>query len=390
MSGPAQRPRSCGGKVRPRVSRLIGRPSTLSNGQQPRVPRTIKRLAIVGAVAVLGSLLLAPSPGSADPGTPSGSHPTPTISEVQSQLSVLSRQADAATESYNTVKVDMDQAAARMTGLQADLARQRTRVATLRREIVGAALSDYQSTGGLSTSASFLTATKPSQFIDALASSAVVEHQQANLLTQFSQQQKQLGAQEKQAEREVAAIGADKTKLAAQKAAVEQKLAQSKTLLGQLKAKQRAKLIALQQAPVQQQQQTQTSRGQSRPPVNVPTPPVSGRAAIAVHTALAQIGKPYVWGAAGPNSFDCSGLTMYSWAAAGVSLSHASSVQAYQGVPVSISDLQPGDLVFYYSPVSHVAMYIGNGQVVHAPHPGSYVQIVPLTSMPIAWARRVG
>jgi cell wall-associated NlpC family hydrolase len=133
------------------------------------------------------------------------------------------------------------------------------------------------------------------------------------------------------------------------------------------------------------------SPSQPAPPQQQPpAPPSSGRAAVAVQTALAQLGKPYVYGAAGPDAFDCSGLTMYSWAAAGVSLSHASSVQSGQGVPVSISALQPGDLVFYYSPVSHVGMYIGNGQVVHAPHPGSVVEIVPLYSMPIAWARRVG
>jgi cell wall-associated NlpC family hydrolase len=157
-------------------------------------------------------------------------------------------------------------------------------------------------------------------------------------------------------------------------------------------------VLALQRAAAQATI-TQTTRGEVRPPSGTfpapsgegsSTPPVSGRAGIAVQTALAQLGEPYVYGAAGPSSFDCSGLTMYSWAAAGVSLSHASSVQSGQGVPVSISELQPGDLVFYYSPVSHVAMYIGNGQVVHAPHPGSSVEIVPLNSMPISWARRVG
>ena len=127
------------------------------------------------------------------------------------------------------------------------------------------------------------------------------------------------------------------------------------------------------------------SRDGERPPAQ--SPPATGRAAIAVATALAQLGKPYEYGAAGPSAFDCSGLTMFAWAAAGVSLSHSSSIQSEQGVPVSISDLRPGDLVFYYSPVSHVAMYIGNGQVVHAPYPGASVQIVPLTSMPIAaWA----
>jgi cell wall-associated NlpC family hydrolase len=97
----------------------------------------------------------------------------------------------------------------------------------------------------------------------------------------------------------------------------------------------------------------------------------------------------YVYGAAGPDAFDCSGLTSWAWAQAGVSIPHSSAAQSgYPSVP--LDQLQPGDLVTYYSPVSHVAMYIGNGQVVHAPHPGSSVEIVPLYSMPISWARRVG
>jgi cell wall-associated NlpC family hydrolase len=101
-----------------------------------------------------------------------------------------------------------------------------------------------------------------------------------------------------------------------------------------------------------------------------------------VSTALAQVGKPYVWGAAGPGSFDCSGLTQYAYRAAGVSLPHSSSMQAGMGTPVSRSALQPGDLVFFYSPVSHVGMYIGNGQMVHASTAGEPVKVVALDSMP--------
>ena len=106
--------------------------------------------------------------------------------------------------------------------------------------------------------------------------------------------------------------------------------------------------------------------------------PASERASIAVETALAQVGDPYVYGATGPDAFDCSGLTMYAWAAAGVSLPHASSAQPGSGTPVSISELMPGDLVFYYSPISHVAMYIGDGMIVHAANPSVPVEVVPM------------
>jgi len=373
----------------------------LSNGQYRRVS-AVKRLAIVASAALCAGLLLAPSPGAADPGGASAPSAPLTISQVQQRLSVLNRQAEIASEAYNTVKVHLQGSTQRLTGMRADLGRQRTRVLALRSEIVTTALSDYHSGGGLSTSASFLTAKRPSEFINDLATSAIVQRQQASLLTQLTQQRNQLGVQAQQAAGELAAIQADKQQLAKHKAVVEQKIKQSQDLLGRLKARQRARLLARQEAQAQTTV-TPTSRTGERPPgqsqsqsqtqspsQQLPAPPASGRAAIAVQTALAQLGKPYVYGAAGPSAFDCSGLTMYSWAAAGVALSHASSVQSGQGVPVAISALQPGDLVFYYSPVSHVGMYIGNGQVVHAPHPGTVVQIVPLTSMPIAWARRVG
>jgi cell wall-associated NlpC family hydrolase len=100
-----------------------------------------------------------------------------------------------------------------------------------------------------------------------------------------------------------------------------------------------------------------------------------------VQTALAQVGDPYVWGAGGPNAFDCSGLTQYAYAAAGISLPHSSRMQSQMGTAVSRSQLQPGDLIFYYSPVSHVSMYVGNGQMVHASTSGVPVKVVPVDSM---------
>jgi cell wall-associated NlpC family hydrolase len=117
--------------------------------------------------------------------------------------------------------------------------------------------------------------------------------------------------------------------------------------------------------------------------------PASG-AGAAVAFAMAQVGDAYVYGAAGPDAYDCSGLTMAAWGAAGVALPHSSGAQMGSGTPVSIDALQPGDLVFYYSPVSHVAMYIGNGQIVHAANPGTGVAVSSVSSMPISGAVRPG
>ena len=116
--------------------------------------------------------------------------------------------------------------------------------------------------------------------------------------------------------------------------------------------------------------------------------PAAKRAA-ALETAMAQIGKPYRYGATGPSAFDCSGLTSFAFKNAGVSIPRTSRAQSTVGTPVSKGDLQPGDLVFFYKPVSHVGIYIGNGQVVHASTSGQPVKIGSVDKMPFSGARRV-
>jgi cell wall-associated NlpC family hydrolase len=128
----------------------------------------------------------------------------------------------------------------------------------------------------------------------------------------------------------------------------------------------------------------QASTGGGAPPVAAPVAPVVAPNAvtqIAVDTALAQQGKPYVWAGAGPDVYDCSGLTQFAYQAAGITLPHSSQMQSTLGVPVARADLQPGDLVFFYDPVGHVGMYIGDGLMVHAPTSGSVVQIVNVDYM---------
>ena len=128
-------------------------------------------------------------------------------------------------------------------------------------------------------------------------------------------------------------------------------------------------------------------------PAPAPSGPVvasSQAAQIAVDTALAQRGKPYIWAAAGPSSFDCSGLMAYAYAAAGIALPHSSAMQSAMGQSISRDELQPGDLIFFYSPVSHVGIYIGNGQMVHAPTTGDVVKISNIDVMGyFAGARRI-
>lgn len=165
-----------------------------------------------------------------------------------------------------------------------------------------------------------------------------------------------------------------KATLAEEKKTADAKLAEAQDLLSQLEAEERAALL---------------SRNAGRP-IDATSIPASGRAAAAIEYALAQVGDAYVWGATGPNAFDCSGLTMMAYAQADVSLPHSSRAQYGSGARVAKSDLQPGDLVFYYSPISHVGIYLGNGLIVHAANPGAGVKVSDLDEMPYTGAVRPG
>jgi peptidoglycan DL-endopeptidase CwlO len=136
-----------------------------------------------------------------------------------------------------------------------------------------------------------------------------------------------------------------------------------------------------------QSKPSQLATQSQAPATNVPA---SGKGATALEFALAQVGEPYVYGGAGPDSWDCSGLTMMAWRAAGVSLPHGAKAQYGSTPHISKSELQPGDLVFFYNPIHHVGIYAGNDKVVHAPKPGDVVSVDPLGYMPFAGASRPG
>lgn len=117
---------------------------------------------------------------------------------------------------------------------------------------------------------------------------------------------------------------------------------------------------------------------------------VSDAARTAIRTACAQIGDPYVWGAVGPNSFDCSGLTQYAYKAAGIHLTHFTGAQWNEGKAIPRSEARPGDLVFFFSDLHHVGLYLGNDKMVHAARAGKPVNVSSINTMPVAGFRRPG
>ena len=320
--------------------------------------RTARVLATLCITALSGTMLVA-SPSNAEPD----------IDNVQSRVDKLYHQAEQASERYNNARLEMKKAQTRLTALQDDLDRQQAKVDDVRSQVAKAVVSQYQGQA-LSSTTQVLLSENPDAFLNQLTTVSEYNDQQSQMMADFAVQAKQLEMRQAAAQRELDRIAATKKELGQEKAEIDDKAAKAKELLGKLKDR-----------------AASASRSGARVPVNVPA---SGRAGAAVSYAMSQVGDAYVYGASGPSAYDCSGLTMMAWAQAGVSLPHSSSGQMGSGAPVSQSQLQPGDLVFYYSPVSHVGMYIGNGMIVHAANPGDGVTTAPVNSMPYSGAVRPG
>jgi peptidoglycan DL-endopeptidase CwlO len=320
--------------------------------------------------AAITAVLLAFAIGSV-PSSPAQAEPT--IDEVQTRFDRLYHQAEQAQERYHDAKVELDELRKDVGSLQADQDRQDDRLTTVREQVQDSIVSQYEGTS-LSAVGQAVVSEDPSRFLSQLTTIAAYNDIQSQLFADYSTELKALDIRSSATDDRRARMAALEEELAKEQAAVQDKLAEAKDQLGQLKEDEREELLA-------------SRSGSVRLPTDVPA---SGRAGAAVQYALAQVGDAYVYGAAGPSAFDCSGLTMAAWAQAGVGLPHSSSAQFGAGPHISSSALQPGDLVFYYSPISHVGMYIGNGLIVHAANPGTGVLVAGLFSMPFSGAVRPG
>lgn len=331
--------------------------------------RGARTLATLCVMAFGGSLLVA-APTSAKPD----------IDTVQTRVDRLYRQAEQASERYNDARLSMRQARSRLRALDSDVVRQQAKVETVREQVAASVVAQYQGQA-LTSTTQVLLSDDPDDFIDRLTTVSAYDDQRTQMMADFAVQAKRLEMRQSASAAELARIAATERRLGTEKAEIDTRAAEAKKLLGQLE--ERAAARASRAGARSAQAGAASTAGTT-------SAPASGRAAAAVRYAMAQIGSAYVYGAAGPSAFDCSGLTMMAWAQAGVGLPHSSSAQMGSGRPVSQSELQPGDLVFYYSPVSHVGIYIGNGQIVNALNPGAGVRISGVNDMPYSGAVRPG
>jgi peptidoglycan DL-endopeptidase CwlO len=321
-----------------------------------RLITVLSGCAMIAAVGFMPS-----SPAQADPN----------IDDVQKRVDNLYHQAEQAQERYNDAKIELRDLQSDLDSLRADQKRQDGAFEDVRGQVQDSIVRQYEGES-LSNVGQVVVADDPKSFLAQLSTMSAFNDLQSQLFDNYATEAKALEIRQKATAKRAADVAETEKQLGKEKKVVDDKLAEAKTLLNGLKDKEREEML---------------SRGVVRIPSDVPA---SGRAAAAVKYALAQVGDAYVFGAAGPSAFDCSGLTMMAWAQAGVGLPHSSSAQFGTGPHIAEGDLQPGDLVFYYSPISHVGMYIGNGMIVNAENPSVGVKITGLHSMPYVGAVRPG
>lgn len=342
--------------------------------------RTRRALALFVASVTVAVVALLPQAASADQ-----------ISDKQAQANAIAAKVDELghtieryAEQANAAAVELDglnqQEADAQAKVDAAKAEQAQHVAELRSYAIDAYVhgADDQS-NALASSADLTELGQRQGYLSAASDT------RQQLIDQLRATQEDVNIQIAQLNQAQAAVAAKQKDLSNQQAAASAAQAQQKQLLAQAQGELATLVRQAQERKAAEQAAAAQARAKaaaaatpaSSAPIG-PAPPTNGGASAAIAEARRQLGKPYEWGAAGPDSFDCSGLTQWAWRAGGVSLPHYSGAQYSSTTHISLSQIQPGDLIFYESPEQHVALYIGGGQIIHAPHSGSVVQVASL------------
>ncbi|BFP55816.1 NlpC/P60 family protein [Streptomyces fimicarius] len=289
--------------------------------------------------------------------------PKPSKSEVKAKVDKLYHEAEAATEKYNGAKEQQDNLKKEVDALQDKVARGQAELNTLRGELGSIATAQYRS-GGIDPSVALFLASDPDSFLDQASALDQLTVKQTEALQKIQSKQRTLAQQRKEAQDKLGDLADVRKALGENKKKYQGKLADAQQLLNTLTQAERAKM---------QQEEQRASRAASDRVELGNEAPASGRGAAALSAAATQIGKPYVSGGSGPNSYDCSGLTQWAFAQAGVSITRTTYTQQNDGQRIGRSQLKPGDLVFFNG-LSHVGFYAGNNQILHAPKPGTVVR----------------
>ncbi len=344
------------------------------------------------------------------------------VAEAKEALERIQQEASAIDQDIIEASARAGESQIKLDQVTADLKVQEAKVQTMSSDLGEIAVVQLQS-GGIDITAQLLTSDSESSFLSSLATIQNEANRSNSVLQLLQVEQAEVDSLRAEADRTNATLKSD---LEAKEVLAQQfdaKEAEAEAVHDRLSSEERERLRQLE---IQRQRerdeadslarvaaeqvaattngaataetaptavQAEPAAGETKAPVAVEPPAAavnSSRAQTAISAATSKVGSRYVWGTSGPGTFDCSGLTSYAYRSVGISLPRSSRAQFGMGTKVAKSDLQPGDLVFYYSPVSHVGIYIGNGKIVDAANPRSGVRIAGLNSMPFSGARRVG
>jgi cell wall-associated NlpC family hydrolase len=350
------------------------------------VPRRTSR-ALAAALAAVAAFTVTPHVALADP--------SPRTVEARKQLDRLNTEVSLAAEHYDQAQIALDTARREAARAQARVQAKEAAVRAGQRGLGEMVAAAYRSGGGADPVLQLLTSATPQTFLDRAGTIDAVSRHRTAQLRGLRAARRALRSEQDLAAEKVKAADAIAADMERTRVRIEKAVAKQQDLVRRLEtadarrerlareaAQRRAAQLAAARERARQAARAEAarraalraSRGSAR---SLYAGPASGHAAEAVAEAYRQLGKPYQWAAAGPDSFDCSGLTMWAWARAGVSLPHSSRAQFDMGSHVSSNELQPGDLVFFGSPIHHVGIYVGNGDMINAPQTGDVVRIAP-------------
>jgi peptidoglycan DL-endopeptidase CwlO len=308
--------------------------------------------------------------------------PAPTIAAVRARVTALHAQAEAATERYDGLREEMAQLDVRLAGARSRLVQGETSVVLARREFARWAAETYKG-GDLATLSLFLS-DDPDLYLRGNGTIVSMADRRAQALESLLRERRGVVAAGTDVEEQQQRLVNTSRELERTRRDIEAQLARAERELSRLTGGQRATLAAEDEGRDRSGLAGAGVRlpASGRPTCDdVPKPSTDARAGKVIAYACAQLGDPYQYAASGPDRFDCSGLTMMAWKQAGVSLPHNAAQQAKLGTTVARADLRPGDLVFFFRPIGHNGIYLGNGLMIHAPRTGDRVKIAPVSGI---------
>ncbi|MET8244792.1 NlpC/P60 family protein [Streptomyces sp. NPDC005202] len=335
--------------------------------------RTAATIALAGAATATGF----DGTGHAEPQL--------TPEQVKAKVDKLYQEAEVATEKYNGAKEKADAAEKRLNTLRDEAARTEEKLNSARDALGSIAAAQYRD-GGIDPALQLVLSDDPRQYLDGAEFAERAGVRQTAAVARVRKQLREVEQLRGVAHIELASLRSRQAELKRQKKTVTGKLGEARQLLSRLSPQQRAG-IGQGGDTGRVSRSAAGARDALGAPGSVAAP--NSRAAAALAYAYQKLGSPYVWGATGPDAFDCSGLVQAAYRSAGISLPRTTYTQINAGRRVSRAELLPGDLVFFYSGISHVGIYVGNGRMIHAPNPSAPVRLAPIDEMPFAGASRV-